>query len=44
MYGVKSGVTISGVTADGPAASAGLQPEDTITTVNFGYTFGKKPS
>jgi serine protease Do len=34
MYGVKSGVTISGVTADGPAESAGLQPEDTITTVN----------
>jgi serine protease Do len=34
MYGVKNGVTISGVTSGGPAENAGLQPEDTITTVN----------
>jgi len=34
MYGVKNGVTISGVTPGGPAEGAGLQPEDTITTVN----------
>ncbi|MBZ5531232.1 MAG: Do family serine endopeptidase [Acidobacteriia bacterium] len=33
MYGAK-GVTISGVTAGGPAEKAGLQPEDTITQVD----------
>jgi serine protease Do len=34
MYGVKQGVTISGVTAGAPAERAGLQAEDTITAVN----------
>lgn len=34
MYGVKQGVTISGVTPGAPAEKAGLQAEDTITSVN----------
>jgi serine protease Do len=34
MYGVKQGVTISSVTGGGPAEKAGLQAEDTITSVN----------
>jgi serine protease Do len=34
MYGVKNGVTISGVTAGSPAEKAGLLPEDTITTID----------
>src|SRR6185437_14386754 len=34
VYGVKSGVTISNVRPDSPAAKAGLQGEDTITAVN----------
>ncbi|HSM87267.1 MAG TPA: Do family serine endopeptidase [Candidatus Limnocylindrales bacterium] len=34
IYGVKNGVTISGVTPGGPAEKAGLQSEDTITSVN----------
>jgi serine protease Do len=34
MYGVKDGVTISGVTPGGPAEKAGLQAEDTITSIN----------
>jgi serine protease Do len=34
MYGVKQGVTISGVTPGQPAEKAGLQAEDTITSVN----------
>ena len=34
VYGVKSGVTISSVTAGGPADQAGLKIGDTITSVN----------
>ena len=34
VYGAKSGVTISSVTANGPADTAGLKIGDTITTVN----------
>lgn len=34
MYGVKQGVTISGVTPGQAAEKAGLQAEDTITAVN----------
>lgn len=34
VYGVKSGVTIANVTPNGPAASAGLQIGDTITSVD----------
>jgi len=34
MYGVKQGVTISGVTPGQAAERAGLQAEDTITSVN----------
>lgn len=34
MYGVKQGVTISGVSAGQAAEKAGLQAEDTITAVN----------
>jgi len=34
VYGVSSGVTIANVTASGPAAKAGLQTGDTITSVN----------
>ena len=35
QYGVKGGVTITGIRpTDGPAAQAGLQPEDTITAIN----------
>jgi len=34
VYGVKSGVPITNVRPDSPAAKAGLQGEDTITSVN----------
>ncbi len=34
VYGVKNGVTISDVPNDTPAATAGLQPGDTITSVD----------
>jgi len=34
VYGVKSGVPITNVRPDSPAAKAGLQGEDTITAVN----------
>jgi serine protease Do len=34
VYGVSSGVTIANVTPNGPAAKAGLQTGDTITSVN----------
>jgi serine protease Do len=34
MYGVKSGVTVSNVTAGGPADEAGIRRGDTITSVN----------
>ena len=34
MYGVKQGVTISGVTPGQPAERAGLQAEDTITAID----------
>jgi serine protease Do len=34
VYGAKSGVTISNVRPDSPAAKAGLQGEDTITAIN----------
>src|SRR5437667_11240376 len=34
VYGVKSGVTISQVPDEGPAASAGLKPGDTITAID----------
>ncbi len=34
VYGVKSGVTIFNVVDNSPAAQAGLQPGDTITSVN----------
>jgi serine protease Do len=34
VYGVKSGVTVSNVTAGGPADQAGIRRGDTITSVN----------
>jgi len=34
VYGAKSGVTVSSVTANGPADTAGLKIGDTITSVN----------
>ena len=34
VYGVKSGVTISSITAGGPADQAGLKIGDTVTSVN----------
>jgi len=34
IYGVKSGVTVSSVTAGGPADQAGIKTGDTITSVN----------
>src|SRR5262249_386270 len=34
VYGAKSGVTVSSVTANGPADQAGLKIGDTITSVN----------
>ncbi len=34
VYGVNNGVTVSDVVANGPAAKAGIQVGDTITTVN----------